>query len=457
MKDGRHPFMVRITHKGKLKYITTGITAFPNELDEKGELSKVYKSNHKLTQPQFEQIKASLRDKLNQVFNISLQLQNNGKSLNVDELTNRFKRIERKTSFTELSSRVIEENKTAGRIGNAASIQNMLNLIREFYLKDDKSYQIVGIHKKKEIRNKVDISFEAINYTFLKGFETWHLAKGNTINSLAVYMRSIKVIYNRGINEGLSDNNSYPFAKGKYQISSSPTRKRAIPRESIEAIEKLILPENSSIFHARNIFLFSFYCMGMNFIDIANLQLKDLVSGRIEYIRQKTIRRNARSFSIKIIPKCQEILDYYIPGKSSDDYVFPILSGKASPERIIMDINNARKNFTNYLNLVAIEAGIEAHLTSYTTRHSWASLANENDVNITITSHGLGHADIKTTQIYMRNIINDEIDTANELITGSKLGIQRSKENVGKTKKPRRKISREAIESYLKSNNGEPS
>ena len=230
MKDGRHPFMIRITHNSKLRYISTGISALPNELDDKGELSNVYKKNHKLTQPQFEQIKASLLSKLNQVFNISLQLQGIGKTLNIDDIITKYNGSENAISFTQLTERIIRENKTAGRIGNAASFQNMLNVVRNYFLKDDKIYNEVGIHEKKEIRGKAEIPFDLINYAFLKGFETWHLAKGNTINSLAVYLRAIKVIYNRAINESILDNSAYPFAQGRYQISSSATRKRAIPR-----------------------------------------------------------------------------------------------------------------------------------------------------------------------------------------------------------------------------------
>ena len=136
--------------------------------------------------------------------------------------------------------------------------------------------------------------------------------------------------------------------------------------------------------------------------------------------------------------------------------MFSQLSSEMVPQnRIIMDINNARKNFTKYLNQVAELAGIKIHLTSYTTRHSWASLANENDVNISVTSHGLGHADIKTTQIYLRNIVNDEIDLANEKITGSIKFEKREipfKKQESKPRAKKRTFSKEALDNYINSN-----
>jgi integrase/recombinase XerD len=409
LKGGKHPVMLRITHDSQLKYIGTGFYAFPNEWDSEGmqfrekedkeKGYKSYKKNHQLTQPQFDQIKLSLSEKLNEAVEISLQLQKGGKTLNLTQLINKLKKNEKHINFTQLTERVIQENKTAGRIGNAINYRTMLNVIQEFNGKDE-------------------IWFDTISYSWLKGFETWHLKKGNTINSLSVYMRAVRAIFNRGIKENIVDSGLYPFGRGKYEISSSPTRKRAISKDAIKAIENVVLPENTSFWHAQNIFLFSFYLRGMNFIDIANLKLKDIVNGRVEYIRIKTMRKNAKSFSIKIIPQVQQILDFYTPGKEPKDYVFPIIFRNDNPERIRMDISNALKNYNKYLNKLGKLAGIETHLSSYTARHSWGSIAKRIGIDIGLISDGYGHSDMHTTQTYLDSIENSEIDKANALITG---------------------------------------
>ena len=62
--------------------------------------------------------------------------------------------------------------------------------------------------------------------------------------------------------------------------------------------------------------------------------------------------------------------------------------------------------------------GIEKKLTSYVTRHSWASIALKMGVPIEVISEGLGHEEIRTTQIYLDGLDSETIDNANDLITG---------------------------------------
>jgi integrase len=55
-------------------------------------------------------------------------------------------------------------------------------------------------------------------------------------------------------------------------------------------------------------------------------------------------------------------------------------------------------------------------LTSYVSRHSWATIGKRKGTNIGKISQGLGHSDIKTTQIYMNGFDDEELDKANEQI-----------------------------------------
>jgi integrase len=106
-----------------------------------------------------------------------------------------------------------------------------------------------------------------------------------------------------------------------------------------------------------------------------------------------------------------------LEGKSGDDYVFPILK-RDTPELQMMDLYNERRTFNNYLKKIGEELEIEGHLTSYVARHSWATIAKDMNVPVSVISEGLGHADIKTTQIYLDSFDDDVLDEANKLITG---------------------------------------
>ena len=102
------------------------------------------------------------------------------------------------------------------------------------------------------------------------------------------------------------------------------TKKRAISKEDIMKIERLELIENSSLLNVKNYFLFSYYCMGINFIDIANLKWENIKNERLEYTRLKT----KEDFSVALMLPAIKILDYYkkLAFDENNTYIFPILS-----------------------------------------------------------------------------------------------------------------------------------
>jgi len=55
-------------------------------------------------------------------------------------------------------------------------------------------------------------------------------------------------------------------------------------------------------------------------------------------------------------------------------------------------------------------------LTTYVSRHSWATIAKSKNVPVNVISDALGHESIATTQIYLASIDASVIDRVNELI-----------------------------------------
>ena len=68
------------------------------------------------------------------------------------------------------------------------------------------------------------------------------------------------------------------------------------------------------------------------------------------------------------------------------------------------------------LKKIASLAGIEANLSTYTARHSWASVARDLRVDLPVISRALGHNNQLTTSIYLSDIKSQEVDKANHLI-----------------------------------------
>ena len=165
------------------------------------------------------------------------------------------------------------------------------------------------------------------------------------------------------------------------------------------------------MWHSRNYFLFSFYNMGMNFMDIALLKKSNLIGDRLEYVRAKT----GKTYSIKLQGPSLKILKLYIKDQKPDDFIFPIVKRTELADQL-KDIQNDRKTNNKYLKLMAEKCEINAKITSYVARHSWATIAKNLDVPISVISEGLGHEDIKTTQIYLESFEVDVLDKANKLI-----------------------------------------
>ncbi|MBS1585535.1 MAG: site-specific integrase [Bacteroidetes bacterium] len=255
------------------------------------------------------------------------------------------------------------------------------------------------------------LDFKQMTFEYLKKFETDHYSKGNTANGLAAYMRAIRAIYNKGIKSGRVDEKYYPFKK--YTIKTAPTEKRAIEWELLEKIILLDLKPEDPLFNARNYFVSSYMMYGMNFQDMAFLTAGHIVNGRINYRRSKT----SKLYDIKVTPGLKEILDYYIDNNTDSNYIFPIVRRKEA-EMISRDIKWARKRYNKKLKDIAGKCGIEQNLTSYVSRHSFATQALLKDVPVTAISAMLGHSSLKTTQIYLKSLPSNMLDAFNEVVVG---------------------------------------
>ena len=64
------------------------------------------------------------------------------------------------------------------------------------------------------------------------------------------------------------------------------------------------------------------------------------------------------------------------------------------------------------LKLLASELEIDADVTTYVARHSFASILKNTGVNIALISQALGHQDIKTTEIYLSKFDDKLMDEA---------------------------------------------
>jgi site-specific recombinase XerD len=242
------------------------------------------------------------------------------------------------------------------------------------------------------------------------------LGKNVSENSISVYFRTLRSLFNKAIQEKLIKIEKYPFNVYKISKLSVKTKKRAISMESIQKISNLNFEIDSLDWHSENYFLFSFYTMGTNIVDIAHLTKANIEDGRLKYKRMKT----GNEYNIKLLAPALEILDYYLKHQKSN-YIFPMLNDTIhiSPTQIHNRVKKVTKQINASLKSIGVLCEIEIKLTTYVARHSFATFLKRNGVSTSIISEAMKHDTEKTTQIYLDSFENSVIDDANETLLSS--------------------------------------
>lgn len=385
-KDGTYPIILRLSHLRKTTSIRIGESVPLNSWDENSErIKKSYGDSMTVKRLNNKLLKEKVRvnnviDKLNEKEELNY--------LSVTQLKNKITKKVTVKSFFEYSNTIIDELNKVERYGNANSYNAVTKILKKF-------------------NNNHDLKFNEVNYEFLKKFEKYHYSRGNSTNGLAVYMKTIRAIYNKAIKDGIISKEAYPF--NNYRIKTVPTEKRAIDIKSIKSIMELELNENDTLFHYRNYFLASYMLYGVSFIDMAFLKLENIVDNRVKFFRRKT----SKPYDIKITPQLKEILVYYIKDKTKQDFIFPIIT-RDTYELQYKDVLWARKRYNKGLKAIAEKCNIDQRLTSYVSRHSFATQAMLQDVPLQAISAMLGHNRLSTTQIYLKSLPNEILDGYNQ-------------------------------------------
>ena len=387
--DGTYPLILRIIHNRTISQIVLGIYLLPKDWNEE---KRIIKTSYQGTES-IARLNNRIRVKKNELSDFINDLDEK-KILDTIKVAHEIKELfERKPeliSFYNYTEKLIADMKKAHRIGNARSYSFVLSVIKKF-------------------RGDKEMTISDVTYSFLLDFETYHYAKGNKVNSLAVYMRTIRAIYNRAIKDGLVEQELYPFKN--YKIKTKKTQKRAIGMDAIKSIIDLSLMPSHPLFHTRNFFLLSFYMRGIPFADLVQLKMSNIIGGRIYYQRKKT----DKPYNIKITDEIQSILNVYISDKKREDYIFSVIK-RDDPEGVYKDIEWARHRYNKKLTKLAEACGIDENLTSYVSRHSFATRAKNLGIPVATISDMLGHESTRTTEIYMASLPDDVMDDAHALI-----------------------------------------
>ncbi len=256
--------------------------------------------------------------------------------------------------------------------------------------------------------NKEDIPFSALDSTLVERYRQWLKDRGVCLNTTSCYMRSLRALYNKAVYQHKT-RQRHPFAL--VFTGNTKTEARSVCCPDMERLQSLPLSDSSPLRVTRDVFLFSFFAMGMPFVDVAYLRWSQIQDGVITYHRHKTGQR----VRVRLESCMKKILQQY--KVSSRDYVFPLITS-ASVDGAYREYRTALGRYNRHLKKLGIMTGSGRPLTSYVARHTWASLAYRENIDIKLISEALGHTSVRTTQIYISSDNRNKLFAANKRLLG---------------------------------------
>ncbi|MCX6306890.1 MAG: site-specific integrase [Bacteroidetes bacterium] len=293
-----------------------------------------------------------------------------------------------------------KEKQSAGKISTARTYEGAMNSLKEFTGKDK-------------------LPFTSVTVKFLQEYEKWMLtpkvikgkkiSKPNSRATVGIYLRDVRAVFNMVKPTGVI----YPFGKtkhGLYAIPKGRNLKKALTLADVGKIANYQPIEGSIEHRSRDLWLFSYLCNGINTKDIARLKYANIHGDKITLIRAKTAEtaEEQSTIDIMITRLIGRIIDKWgVKPGTQDQYIFPILRNGMTPQDEYKAIQQAVQTINK--NMVNVCSGIKIEkVTTYTARHSYATVLKRSGASTEFISESLGHRNTQTTRNYLANFEDDE-------------------------------------------------
>ena len=387
-KDGRLYF--QIIHKRVVRQVATDCCVSTDEWDDKEDCLIVAPKASTTRQRVLNNMAEELRRQQEKLMKIVKSLDESGKDYTADDIVVEYEKTYRsKESVFSFFRQHITMLNEAGRHSTADRYRQALNSFKSF-------------------REGCDLHFDNITPQLTLAYETWlrnnHLCR----NTTSFYMRIMRTLYNKAVKSNLTVD-LHPF--NQVYTGIDKTAKRAITLHDIRRIKGADLSHDATLDFARDMFLLSFYMRGIAPIDLAYLRKADISQGNVVYSRSKT----GQQMRIHIEPDIQCLLDKY--KETGTQYLLPIIKREDGTEHA--QYRNGTQHINRHLKKLSEKLDLSFPITLYVARHSWASIAQTEQIPLRVISAAMGHDSETTTQIYLSSIQTAQIDEANSKIMNS--------------------------------------
>jgi len=396
-KDEKYPVSIRLTFKRKVAYLKTEYYVSDKQLDKDLNLTDNFLTKQLI-------LKIEEYEKI-----IVRKLGNKIENLTINELKDYLKKWSENGDHTTIdfvlfSMKHIERIKDKQE-SRARRLRTTLSSFIDFFGRDKISITEITSKILKEYENYLlkPRTLKRINQL---GKEVTTQKPPLSMVGIRDYMADIRTLFNAAKEEFNDDENDeilikhYPFTKYKL-----PKPKQAAKKSlKVEMIRTILNAPDITIFGthginranlARDVFALSFYLVGINTVDLFNIDsYKD---GRLTYNRSKTKerRQDEALISLKVEPEVIPIINKYLD--KTQKRVFCFYQMYSTSQIFNANINTGLKQLAN-------ACGITDALSTYFARHSWATIArndcriSKDDVHL-----ALNHVDgnMKVTDIYI--------------------------------------------------------
>ncbi len=296
---------------------------------------------------------------------------------------------------------------------NLRNVFHYLDIRTEAYKKTgygDKNAKAVKTALQQFFKRSTSLEFREVTVAKLKEFEVYMRNRGIRPTTYNRYLDSLRSAFFMAQKDNVIPITLNPFGRDKYHSPRIITIKRALKLEEIEKIYNYEPVPNSGEDEAKDLWLFTYLCNGINMTDICGLRYRDVGQNFITFIRKKTEHSasSRKPITIAITDDIRKIIEKRgNTDRNPDNFVFPYLSDELTYKQNKRKVEWRVQKTNKHMKEIGKKLKIEKHITTYTARHSFATILKRSGVSIEFISESLGHRDVSITETYLDSFEDD--------------------------------------------------
>ena len=297
---------------------------------------------------------------------------------------------------------VLAENREIYNLGKIsysvwANIQCNMNTFSDF------------LHKMKRMdtSEKTTLYCRDISVKLFNDYIKYRQDRGNTnetINkALTPIIKAVKIMHRRDwISRDVCDEICNLYLPANAKVLGADTTTHYLTQEQVKQLIEIV--KTAKYERTRDIFdmfMFSLYVCGLRFSDVTTLRWAEIDMNKrtIKHIQVKGHTRNAKILNLSIPDEGMKILEKW--KDRNDNFVFGLLSDEfdlTDCACLKETLNSKNRSINTSLKTLGDKIHLPFPLHFHCSRHTFATLALNNTVDIKTISSLMGHSSVLTTE-----------------------------------------------------------